>query len=176
LPGVVSVVPLSAGEKFSEIWVLGSDRLIGSVPFIVSPGKAYTVYLDVGNHMGELEYYAVHGKIRNQSEPLPDDAGRPSPLLPVFEFRMFSENNEILERRLDFSFQEVSFEGNTCRISGVLLNGYKVNVNKIVVWDTSAGGFYFQFFFELWIYESAMTGFQFHNRYVQFWLNMTSES
>ena len=176
-PAIINVVPFPAEETFSEIWILGPDHIIGNVPLAISANTVYTVYLDVGNHMGELKYYAILAKIRNQSEPLPDTtAGNPSPLTPIFEYRLFTENNEISERTFDFSFQQVLFNENTSRISQMSVNGDNLDLDKTGIWDPERDGFYYQLFFELWLYNSAAQSFEFHNRYVQFWLNMTQQT
>jgi hypothetical protein len=41
------------------------------------------------------------------------------------------------------------------------------------MWDSESHGFLFQLFFELWLYDLASQGFQYHNRFVGVWLNMT---
>jgi hypothetical protein len=124
--------------------------------------------------MGDLGYYRVDVKFRNQSEPLPDSTvGLPSPLEPIFEYNVFLRNDETWEREFAFSFEGVSFEGNVSRVSKVLVDGYAVDVDKIAVWDDASKGFYYQLFFELWIYNATVSGFQFHNRWVGLWLNMS---
>jgi len=40
-------------------------------------------------------------------------------------------------------------------------------------WDLENSGFYYQVFFELWLYDTSLQGFQYHNRFVGIWLNMT---
>ena len=126
------------------------------------------------NPVSILQYYLVKVKIRNQTEPLPDTlAGEPSPLSSIFEYRLFVRDSEILEKSLDFSF-DVFFEENSNRLTKLVINGNDVTIDKCAVWDDDNAGYYYQLFFELWIYDIATSDFQFHNRYVQFWLNMSS--
>lgn len=175
-PTLASVVTFPEGEKFSELWVLGPNRMAEGYPFNVSAGELYKVYLGVGNHMGDLGYYRVYVKFRNQSEPLPNStAGVPSSLEPVFEYHVFLRNNETWEREFSFSFEGLSFEGNVSRVSKVLVDGYAVDVDKIAVWDETNNVFYYELFFELWIYNPTVSGFQFHDRWVGFWLNMSRQ-
>jgi hypothetical protein len=170
----MAFVSFPEGEKFSELWILGPNRMVEGYPFNVSASALYKVYLGVGNYMGDLEYYTVYVKFRNQTEPLPNStAGLPSPLEPVLEYHMFLRNNETWEREFSFSFESVSFEGNVSRVSKVLVGGYAVDVDKMAVWDETNNVFYYQLFFELWIYNATVSGFQFHNRWVGFRLNMT---
>lgn len=176
LPTLAVVVTFPSGERFSELWVLGPNRMAEGYPFDVSAGEFYKVYLGVGNHMGALNYYRVYVKFRNESESMPNrTAGLPSPLEPVFECDVFLRDNETWERELSFSFEGVSFEGNVSRVSKVLVDGYAVDVNKIAVWNETDNAFYYQLFFELWIYNATVSGFQFHNRSVGFWLNMSRQ-
>jgi hypothetical protein len=175
-PTLAVIVPFPEGEKFSELWILGSTHIMEDYPFDVSPGVNYHVFLGVGNQMGELECYSVRVKLRNQSEPSPgSETGLPSSLEPIFEYRVFLINNSTWEKEFSFSFEAVSFEGNVSRVSRLSISGYDVNVSKVGVWDDANSGFYYQLFFELWIYNATVSGFQFHNRWVGFWLNMSRQ-
>ena len=176
LPTVLAVISIPSSEEFSELWLLGSNHMIGSGVLNISRNKPETVYLGVGNHMGESKYYVVYAKFRNQLELLPDVlSGLPSPLEPVFEYRVLLRNNETLEKTIGFSFEDVSFEPDSIRISKLIINGQTVIVDKIVPWDVENNGFYCQLFFELWIYDVGSSSFQFHNRSVWFWLNVVND-
>jgi len=173
-PTLAVIVPFPEREKFSELWILGSNRMMEGYPFEVSPGENYHVFLGVGNQMGDLECYSVRVKLRNQSEPSPDsEAGLPSSLEPIFEYRVFLTNNATWEKEFSFSFEDISFESNVSRVTRLSIGGYDVNVSKVAVWDDANSGFYYQLFFELWVYNATVSSFQFHNRYVGFWLNVT---
>jgi hypothetical protein len=175
-PTIVEVVPFPAGEQFSELWVLGSGHMLESYPFNVLSGVSYMVYLGVGNQMGDLNYYRVYVKFRNESEPSPNStAGVPSPLEPIFEYNVFLRNNATWEKELTFSFDGVSFEGGSSWVSEVLVDDYAVNVDKIAAWNETNNAYYYQLFFELWVYNTTVSGFQFHNRWVGLWLNMSRQ-
>jgi len=174
-PTLAMVIPLPSGEQFSELWILGPTHMLEDYPFNVSPHESYKVYLGVGNHMGNLTYYKIYVKFRNNSDPFPNSTtGLPSPLEPVFEYNLFLRNNETWEKELTFSFEDVSFE-DVCRVSKVSIGDYTVNVNKAAVWNATSNEFYYQLFFELWIYDATSSTFQFHNRYVGLRLNMSRE-
>jgi hypothetical protein len=175
-PTLAMVIPFPSGEQFSELWILGPERMLEGYPFNVSEAESYKVYLGVGNQMGDLGYYRVYVKFRNESEPLPNStAGVPSSLEPVFEYDVFLRNNETWEREVSFSFEDVSFEGDVCRVSKVLIGEYAVDVSKTAVWNETSNAFYYQLFFELWLYNATVSGFQFHNRWVGLWLNMSRQ-
>ena len=173
-PTVAMFVSLPGGEPFSELWLLGEGHMAEDYPFDVRENETYRVYLGVGNHMGLSEYYRVYVKFRNQSEPLPDVLnGTPSALPPLFEYRLFVRENETWETMVTFSFSGVSVEGNVSHVSGVTVDGSVVFVDKIAAWDSEGNGYYYQLFFELWLYDVASSGFRFHDRFVGLWLNMT---
>ena len=174
-PTLFSVIPLPEGEGFSELWILGSNHMLEGYPYEVSPGITYHVFLDISNQMGYLEYYLVRVSLRNQSEPMPDNlAGIPSGLPTAYEYRVFLPNNATWENEFSFSAEAVSFNGNTNRISKILIDSQPVEVDKTAVQNEEDNGFYYELFFELWIYNSTISAFNFHNRSVGFWIKLNS--
>ena len=173
-PTLAMVVRLPGGERFSELWILGPGHMAEDYPFNVSGNSVHKMYLGVGNHMGGLEYYLVYVKLRNQNESLPNNInGTPSVLPPLFEYRLFLEDGSVWERQVQFSFWGVSFEGNLSRVLRLSLDDSAVNVDKVAVWNQTSKGFYYQLFFELWRYNATVSSFQYHDRFVGLWLNVT---
>ena len=173
-PTLAMVVRLPGGERFSELWILGPGHMAEDYPFNVSENSVHKMYLGVGNHMGDFEYYLVYVKLRNQNESLPNNVnGTSSVLSPLFEYRLFLEDGGVWERQVQFSFGGVSFEGNLSRVSRLSLDDSAVNVDKVAVWNQTNKGFYYQLFFELWRYNATVSGFQYHDRFVGLWLNVT---
>lgn len=169
-PSLFAVVSLPKGEQFSELYILDSEHML-NIPSQIKPNSSYKVYLGIGNHMGETESYLVYAKLRNQTEPLPDNiAGTPSSLAPIFEFRVILTANEIWEKEVIFSFDNISINGNVYKVSELSINGQSVRVDKVGVKNN---GFIYQLFFELWIYNRSSSDFEFHNRSVGFNLNLT---
>lgn len=174
-PTLAMVVRLPGGERFSEFWILGAGHMAEDYPFNVLENSVQKMYLGVGNHMGNLEYYLVYVKLRNQNESLPNNInGTSSVLPPLFEYRLFLEDGNVWEREIQFSFGGVSFEGNLSRVLRFSLDGSAVNVDKVAVWNQTNKGFYYQLFFELWRYNATVSSFQYHDRFVGLWLNMTA--
>ena len=135
-PTLAMVVRLPGGERFSELWILGPEHMAEGYPFNVSENSVHKMYLGVGNHMGDLEYYLVYVKFRNQNESLPNNVnGTPSVLQPLFEYRVFLEDGGVWERQVLFSFEGVSREGNLSKVLTLSLNGSAVNVDKVAAWD-----------------------------------------
>jgi len=173
-PTLAIVIKLPGGERFSELWLLGPSHMAEDYPFNVLENEVYKVYLGIGNRMGDLGYFKVYVKFRNQTESLPDAFnGTPSALGSLLEYCVFLSDSETWEKEISFSFEEVSFEGNVCKISKLVINGYVLNIDKAAVWDEENHGFYCQLFFESWLYNTTVSTFRFQNRFVGIWLNMT---
>jgi hypothetical protein len=169
MPTLAITLPALGDEKFSVLWLLGPAHMMEGYPHNVVQGENYQVFLGVANQMGELEYYLIRVKLANQSEPLPDNsAGTPSSLPDVYEYRLFLQNNATWEINFSFSLNGVSFEGNTSMISIFSIDGHVINVNKIAMRDAVDNGFHYELFFELWIYNSTSSTFQYHDRFVGF--------
>jgi len=168
-PTLSLVLPFSGGECFSELWILGPNHMAEDYPFNVVNDTVYNVFLGIGNHMGSSAYYMVYVKFRNQSEPLPNaTAGTHSPLNATAEYRIFLQGGESWEAPLTFSFL-----GNQSLIQSLIVNNVEFAVNKTALWDGENNGYYYQLFLELWIYDAESDAFQYHNRFVGIWLNMT---
>jgi len=173
-PTLSLVLPFSGGECFSELWILGPNHMAEDYPFNVVNDTVYNVFLGIGNHMGSSAYYMVYVKFRNQSEPLPNaTAGMPSLLSPLYECRVFVQDGKTWEAPLTFSFSGVSFFENRSFVESLVVNGVVFSVGKLALWDGDNNGFYYQVFVELWIYNAGSDDFEFHNRFVGIWLNMT---
>lgn len=174
-PALSLVVHFPGGEKFSELWVLGPEHMAEDLPFNVTTGVDYLVYVDVGCHMGSSTYYVLYVKFRNETEPLPNStAETPSALPPLYKYRMFIEDNGSGEVPLTFSFSNVSFSDNQSAVGSLAINGVSSSVNKSASWDAVNSGYYYQLFIELWIYDSVSNVPGYHNRFVSDWLNMTA--
>ena len=173
-PTLSLVLHTSGGEEFSALWILGSEDMAENYPLNIRTNEAYKVLVGVENHMGHSCYYAVYVKFRHKSEPLPDVGnGMPSSLPPLLKYHVFLSNGECWEKDVIFSFSGVSFEDNVCRCEYLKVNGSSSFVNKTVEWNNESSGYYYNLFFELWRYDSASGDFQYHNRFVGFWLNAT---
>lgn len=175
LPALSLILPERTKERFSEIYILGPNRIAEEYPFNIKSNETYTIILGIGNHMGSSAYYAVYVKIRNSSERLPAvSKNEPSPLPTVYEYRTFIVNEGVVEKPINFSFNfQLSSEGKYCILKSLTINGVVFNLNKTIQWDPERKGFLINMLFELWIYNLKIGGFSFHNRFVGIWLNMT---
>jgi len=175
-PALSLIIALPDGsERFSELWLLGPNHMAEDYPFNVGVNETYSVFVGVGNHMGDLMCYLVYVKFRNQTEPLPNaTASEPSPVRPLYEFRAFVADGDTWEKPLAFSVLEASHNGDSMFVDRLSINDVVFVVNASTRWDSEYKGFYYQLFFELWLYNMASQSFQYHDRFVGIWLNMTS--
>jgi len=163
------------GESFSELWLLGPNHMAGDYPFNVHTGESHNLFLGVGNHLGYSACYLVYAKFRNQTQPLPNASGsEPSSLPSVYEFQFFVADGDVWETPITIKILNASVQGNTIVVESVSVNDKASQVGYSSIWDSEYSGFYFQLFFELWLYSSTESSFQFHDRFVGIWLNMTS--
>jgi hypothetical protein len=86
---------------------------------------------------------------------------------------VFLVEGQTWEEALVFRFDDVACGVNVSSVGRVRVNEAWTNVNETAIWDDVNGGYYFQVFVELWLYNAAGNSFGFHNRFVGLWLNMT---
>jgi hypothetical protein len=176
-PALSLIVHLPGGEKFSELWVLGPEHMAAGYPFNVSADVNYLVYMGVGNHLGESTYYSLRVKFRNQTDYLSNvTADAPSPLPSLYEYHLFLQDGQNWSQPLTFSFLQVSTGQNRSMVSGLTVNDVTLSVYKPNAWNEGNSGYFYELFMELWIYNITSDAFQFNNRFVGLWLNMTGAS
>jgi len=171
-PALNLFVSFSVEERFSELSILGPTHMAKDYPFDVGVNSEESLFVSVGNHMGESIYYMVYVKFRNQTQSLPSDA-IPSSLAPLYEFRVFLLDGEQWEGIIRVEFLEVLRNGDVVRVRKMSVNNVIFEVDSSSTWDSNYSGFYFQLFFELWIYGASSRSFKYHDRFVGVWLNMT---
>lgn len=174
LPSVM-LLHAPAGEAFSELYILDSDHKAEGYPFVVRVGQDYSLVVGVVDHLSSVAYYDVELKLRNASDSLPNATlGVPSSLPELYGFRAFTVDGGTWESDLTFRFLDIAFGQNVSQVGKVLINNFTCDVNKPVAWDAVNNGYYVQVFLELWLYDAVSYAFQFHNRFVGLWLNLTA--
>lgn len=162
------------GERFSELWLLGPNHMAEDYPFNVRAEEEYRLFVGVENHLGSSAYYQVCSKLRNQTQPLPNStSSTPSPLSTAYEVQLFVGNEDIHETPIAFRILNISTQSDKLVVGSVEVNRQVFRVDSSSMWDPENGGFYFQLFFELWLYDTGESRFRFHDRFVGLWLNMT---
>ncbi len=164
-------------DFFSEMWILGPNHTAEGYPFNITSGQSYSVFLGVGNHLGYCAYYVVEVKFRNQTQSAPNSFNRTSSSLPsLFNITAFVADQGTWELPLTFSFN-YNYNETLSKVNfqKMILNDVNSNIsNCTIAWDSKNHGFLGNLFFELWIYNGTTSSFQYHERSVGLWFNMTA--
>ncbi len=167
-------------EFFTELWLLGPEHKAQDYPSNVTSGKIYSIYFGIANHLGNCAYYAIEVKFRNESMPRPTSFGpienrTPSGLPSYWRTSVFVADESLWELPVGFSlnytvdlgskevlFHELTFNGVASDLSGLTS-----------AWNVTGKTFYGNLLFELWLYDSSISDFAYHGRFVDLRLNIT---
>ncbi len=179
-PALGRLLILPNNESFTELWILDRNYKAEDYPFNTARSMNQSLILGIENHLRKFAYYVVEVKFRNKTQSAPNSFNHtPSSLPALFTITAFVADGEVWERHLTFSFD---FECNytdtetppPVEFVSLAIDNYTVNIgNTTVAWDPELRGFPGNLFFELWIYDPAANRFQYHERFVSLWLNMT---
>ncbi|MGQ9507693.1 MAG: DUF1616 domain-containing protein [Candidatus Bathycorpusculaceae bacterium] len=168
-------------EFFTELWILDADHRAENYPFDITRNQNYTVYLGIGNRLGYCAYYMVQIKFRNETQPAPTSFGpieqrSPSNLTSLFNVTAFVADEQVWELPITFSFN-YSYNESLSRIEflSLQLNNIWLDMTDYTIsFDSEKREFRGFLFFEVWLYNSSISAFQYHGRFVGLWLNMTA--
>ena len=108
------------------------------------------------------------------NQPLPSiNSSEPSSLPSIHEFQFVLADGDVWETPIIFEILDASVDGDSMVVKSVSINDRIVQVDCSSSWDSEDSGYPFQLFFELWVYNSESSTFEFHDRFVGIWLNMT---
>jgi hypothetical protein len=168
-------------ESFTELWLLGPGHMAENFPSNVTSNSNYNIYLGIANHLGSCAYYTVEVKFRNQTQSAPDPVTRtPSSLQSLYNVVAFVADEESWELPVTFSV-DYAYSPNAANVllskvnvHSISFNGARLNLDGFsATWDPVNHGFFGYLFFELWIYNDATGGVQYHQRSTWLKLNMT---
>jgi Protein of unknown function (DUF1616) len=168
------IKPPPSEQHFSELYILGLNHMMEDIPFNIKAGVTYSVYLGVVNQMGSSNYYTSYVKLGNETQSLPNATTEtPSPIPPLYEYKSFISDGATWETPLTFQVNQLTFTGDTSKLSDITINRVEFPVNQTSKWDTDKTGYYYNLIVELWIFNSTSMTSQYHNRFVSLILNMT---
>jgi hypothetical protein len=163
-------------EFFTEMWLLGPGHSAENYPANITDNQDYSVFLGIGNHLGQCAYYVVEVKFRNETMSQPNTFTRtPSSLTALYSMPVFVADKETWEQRLTFSF-DYGFDAALSRVefNSLVLSGVTLNLRGVSSeWNATTSRFYGNLIFELWIYSESASSFQYHQRFVDLKFNMT---
>ena len=173
-PALAGAIRLPSGEAFSELYLLGPNQMAANYPYNIAVGENYSVYVNVGNHLGSSAYYVLYVKLGNETDPLPNStSATPSSLAPLYEYRFSIPDSTNWQSLLSFSVPNASIQENNSQINTLKINDYTLNVEKPATWNSNSTTFTYRLFFELWLYNEQTRSVEFNNRYVSLQLNLT---
>jgi hypothetical protein len=174
-PALGTAFRFPEGEQFSELYLLGPGHMAENYPHNIVVGVDYSIFVGVGNHLGSSAYYEVQVKLLSMADSLPNStAGIPSPVQPLYQYRLLLGDNGTWESPLTFSVANASVNRVQATINKLSINGVNFNVNKSVSWDTNSTSFPFVLLCELWLCNGSANSMRFHERYVDLKLNITN--
>jgi uncharacterized membrane protein len=162
-----------AGQRFSEIYVLGQQHTFDNIPFNVKAGVTYSVYLGVVNHMESSSYYTCLIKLGNENDLPNASLSTPSSLPTLYEYKPFLTDGATWEAPLTFQLNNLTFTNGTSQLSQMTINGINIPSNEIFTWNVQKTGYFCNLFVELWIFNSTLGISQYNNRFVSLNLNLT---
>lgn len=172
-PVFADVISFPSSEHFSELYILGPNKMASDLPFNIVTGQNYTIYLGIGNHLESSTYYVCYIKLRNQTESFPNENKLPSSLSHVYERKLFIQYNSNYTIPLTFLLSNFSISNNQFYLESLVINNEEIKVNKIANFDQENNGYYFMLFIELWVLNPQSESLEYQQRYVFFWLNVT---
>ena len=173
-PALQKVLVYPQTEFFTELSLLGPEHKAENYPYDISNRETYTVFLDIGNQLGSCAYYQVQVKFRNETQSAPDSFNRTYSSLPsLYDASVFIADNEQFELPVSFALDYSFVDTDRIVFWSMKVNDVGwLNLNSLSSERNSNGAFYGNLIFELWIYNSTIGNFQYHERFVDLKLNM----
>ena len=171
---IANLIPAPRSEAFTELYLLGPDQMASNYPSNVAIGQNYSAYVNVANHLGSFANYVLYIKLANATDQLPNtNLGTPSPLQPLYEYRISIEDRTIWQQPLNFTVTDATISPTTSHINTLKINDITSNIDKSAVWNSNSSKFSYTMFFELWLLNEHTGALEFNNRYVSLQLNLT---
>jgi uncharacterized membrane protein len=171
---IAGAIRAPPGEKFSELYLLGPEQMAQNYPSNIAVGENYSVYVDVGNHLGSSADYVIYVKLANATDQLPNTTlGTPSPVAPLYEYRFSIQDSTIWQRLLSFKVTDATTTPTNAQINTLQVNDQILNIDKSTVWKSNSSKFQYTLFFELWLFNEQTGSLEFNDRYVSLQLNLT---
>ena len=173
-PAISGAIHLPAGEAFSELYLLGPQGMAQDYPTNIVVDQNYSVYVNVGNHLGSLAYYVLYVKLANGTDQLPNATlGISSPLAPLYEYRFSLQDSTVYQQILSFTVIDATTTLTNAQINTLRINDQTANIDKSTVWNSNSSKFPYTLFFELWLFNEQTGSLEFNDRYVSLQLNLT---
>jgi uncharacterized membrane protein len=174
-PLIEQYVSAPKTEPLTEFFVLGPYHN-ATYPYNLTSGDVYPLYLTVDNQLGTQARYKIEMKFRDQNQSGPDSFNHTqSSLQPLtdFTFEVPEGQSAELQVNLVFNYAVDSLRGESI-LDEIVVNGTSVDMDGMPLpWDSEANAFLGNIFFELYLYNDATGTYQYNQRYVSLWVNLS---
>lgn len=174
-PFLQHILVYPQNEFFTELSLLGPAHTAENYPYNITRNVDYTIYLEITNHLGSSANYEVHVKFRNETQSAPDAFNKSFGALPsLYTVNKIVADNEGWELPVTFS---LDYSSNAAKVSfkSLMLNGQLLSLSGLTSdYNSTRQIYYGNLIFELWIYNSTSSSFQYHERYVDLKFNMAT--
>lgn len=168
-PIVSQLFATTETDHFTEFSLLGPNHDTKTYPYSIKSGQAFTLYLNIDNHLGSQGYYLIRIKFRDQTDSAPNSFDKTSSSMPsLMDIPAVVNNDESLETALKIAL----IYSSPSTLSGMNINGSLVSGRSISI-ANSTSGYFGNLFFELWLYNNSTSTFEYNQRYVGIWLKLT---
>jgi hypothetical protein len=161
---------------FTEMYLLDSAHMADDYPYSITRNVNYNVFLDVSNHLGSTATYRVEVKFRNELQSVPDSFQHtPSSLSSLNNVKTTVADKANWELPITFSLDYSLASADQINFNSLTFNGQHLSLNGLSTkYNSATGIFYGNLIFELWIYNSATNTYQYHERFVDLKLSITT--
>lgn len=83
--------PLSNGQRYSDLGVLGESHTVGNYPTSVAANQPFTLYGYISNSEGTVQHYNVLVKLGNQSTIVSNSTSAAAPVIASY-YAVLDEN------------------------------------------------------------------------------------
>lgn len=83
------LIPTGQGEQFSELGILGPNKMLGDYPSQIVASETINLYGYVGDQMGRPMYYTVMVKLGDNNTAI-----NPAPIAPIQQYSQVISNNQ----------------------------------------------------------------------------------
>jgi uncharacterized membrane protein len=174
-PLIEQYVSAPQTEPITELSVLGPYRN-ATYPYNLTSGESYKLYLTVTNRLGSSADYLLQMKFRNQNQSGPDSFNHTeSSLSPIAKYTFTVDNGKSFEFPVNVTFNyEIDQLLPQMNLNNITVNDATYDMGNLAVpWDSGKNAYLGNLFFELYLYNSTLGDFQYNQRYVSLWVNLS---
>jgi uncharacterized membrane protein len=163
-------------EFFTEMYLFDSQHKTDNYPYNIARNVNYNVYLDVTNQLSHSATYQIQVKFRNELQSAPNSIlNTPSSLPSLYNVETTVADKANWELPITFSLDYSLANADQIDFNSLTFNDQHLSLNGLSTkYNSTTGIFYGNLIFELWIYNSATNTYQYHERYVDLKLSITT--